>query len=97
MPFSSQPRVKVPSMAWRLGWKWMDSCRDSFTFTGRSTFRAASAARCWTDTSSLPPKPPPTSLFSTTMRSGSQPSMMAISFRVSYTPWSVEYTFTPSL
>ena len=69
----------------------------SFTFTGRLTFNAARAARCCTETSSLPPKPPPTSLFSTTIRSGSQPSMMAISFRVSYTPWSVEYTFTPSL
>ena len=75
----------------------MDSCRVSFTFTGRFTFRAASTARCCTDTSSLPPKPPPTSLFSTTIRSGSQPSMMEISFRVSYTPWSEVYTFTPSL
>ena len=45
--------------------------------------QAASAARCCTDTSSLPPKPPPTSWFSTTTRSGSQPNMMAVSFRVS--------------
>ena len=66
----------------------MDSCRESFAFTGRPTLRAASTARCCTDTSSLPPKPPPTSLFSTTMRSGSHPSMMEISLRVSYTPWS---------
>ena len=61
----------------------MDSCRENFTFTGRPTFRAANTAMCWAETSSLPPKPPPTSLFSTTMRSGSQPSMMEISFRVS--------------
>ena len=83
MPFPSQPSVKVPSMAWRLGWKLMDSCRLNFALTGRLNFHAASAAMCWALTSSLPPKPPPTSMFSTTTRSGSQPNMMAVSLRVS--------------
>ena len=84
-------------MAWRLGWKLMDSCRVSFALTGRWYFQAARALMCWTDTSSLPPKPPPTRQFSTTTRSGSQPNMMATSRRVSYTPWSLLRILMPSL
>ncbi len=84
-------------MAWRLGWKRMDSSRVSLAFTGRPTARAARAARCCTETSSLPPKPPPTRAFSTTTRSGSSshPNMWATSLRVSKTPWSVVTMRTP--
>ena len=86
MPFSSHARVNVPSIGWRLGWKLIDSCRLNLIFTGRWTRIVASTARCCTETSSLPPKPPPTSLFSTTilaMSSPVQPSMWAISCWVS--------------
>ena len=83
MPFSSQPMENSISMGWRLGWIRMLSARVSFTFTGRLVRYAIRAAWCWTVTSSLPPKPPPTRQLRTFTFSAGNPSIPMVSCWVS--------------
>ena len=64
-PSPSQATVNSISMAWRLGWTRMLSWRSRVSFTGCFAIQASRAAWCCTDRSSLPPKPPPTSLLTT--------------------------------
>ena len=92
LPSLSQPTSMRTDMAWRLGWIRIDSSRVRVTLTGASQRVAARAAWCWTDRSSLPPKPPPGGTSTTRTASSSTPSTDAIWRLSENVPWVPEST-----